>query len=316
MALSLNFYREPINQILTAGNSSVKLVILNRPRKLNSLNHEMVSQILKNLKVYESDSSVKLVILKGNGKGFCAGGDVISVVSSSLTGHWTYPVKFYEKQLILDHLAATYKKPLVCLINGVVMGGGAGLSMNSTFRIVTEKAVFAMPEASLGFFVDVGASYFLSRLPGYFGEFLGLTGARLDGIEMTACGLATHFVHSTKLNALEDALQAITSSNVLTIAALIKTFTEKPTVRRDSPFKRDYNIASHILKRTLSNDFYEGSRAKLFEKDNKPKWEPSKVELVSEEMVDQHFRNINDDEWEPLQLPQRSDPPIIITCRL
>ncbi|XP_025697553.1 3-hydroxyisobutyryl-CoA hydrolase 1 isoform X3 [Arachis hypogaea] len=349
--LSFKFDTQPINQVLSAGNSAVKLVILNRPHKLNSLNYEMVSQILKNLRMYETDSSVKLVILKGNGKGFCAGGDVVSVISSSLTGHWTYPLKFYGKQLILDHLAATYKKPLVSVINGVVMGGGAGLSMNTTFRIVTEKAVFAMPETYIGFFPDVSASYFLSRLPGYFGEYLGLTGARLDGIEMAACGLATHFIHSTKLNALENALQAITSSNVSTVSALIETFTEKPTVKKDSPFKRleiinkcfskgtvediiqslirkgriqnieqclhrDYNIASHLFKRTVSNDFYEGSRAKLFDKDNKPKWEPSKLELVSEEMVEQHFTNITDHAWEPLQLPQRFHSPIITASRL
>ncbi|XP_057762977.1 3-hydroxyisobutyryl-CoA hydrolase 1-like isoform X1 [Arachis stenosperma] len=383
--LSFKFDTQPINQVLSAGNSAVKLVILNRPDKLNSLNYEMVSQILKNLRMYETDSSVKLVILKGNGKGFCAGGDVVSVISSSLTGHWTYPLKFYGKQLILDHLAATYKKPLVSVINGVVMGGGAGLSMNTTFRIVTEKAVFAMPETYIGFFPDVSASYFLSRLPGYFGEYLGLTGARLDGIEMAACGLATHFIHSTKLNALENALQAITSSNVSTVSALIETFTEKPTVKKDSPFKRleiinkcfskgtvediiqslenelengaekmwitialnsmrssspmslkiflksirkgriqnieqclhrDYNIASHLFKRTVSNDFYEGSRAKLFDKDNKPKWEPSKLELVSEEMVGQHFINISDYAWEPLQLPQRFHSPIITASRL
>ncbi|XP_029148863.2 probable 3-hydroxyisobutyryl-CoA hydrolase 2 [Arachis hypogaea] len=337
MALSFKFDTQPINQVLFGGNSSVKLVILNRPHKLNVLNFEMVSQILKNLRMYEDDSSVKLVILK------------------------------------------------VSVINGVVMGGGAGLSMNTTFRIVTEKAVFAMPEAEIGYFPDVGASYFLSRLPGYFGEYLGLTGASLDGIEMAACGLATHFVHSTKLNALENALQAITSSNVSTIAALIETFTEKPTVKTDSPFKRleiinkcfskgtvediiqslenelengaeekwitnalssmhfscpmslkiflksirkgriqnieeclyrDYNIACHLNRRTVSSNFYEGSRAKLFDKDNKPKWEPSKLELVSEKMVDQHFTNITDDTWEPLQLPLRSHSPIITACRL
>ncbi|KAE9588327.1 putative 3-hydroxyisobutyryl-CoA hydrolase [Lupinus albus] len=84
-------------------------------------------------------------------------------------GRWTYPVLFYKKQLTLDHLIATYKKPMVSIIDGAVMGGGgAGLSMNTTFRIVTERAVFAMPEASIGLFPDVGANYFLSRLPGYF----------------------------------------------------------------------------------------------------------------------------------------------------
>ncbi|KAF7813379.1 putative 3-hydroxyisobutyryl-CoA hydrolase 3 [Senna tora] len=158
----------------------------------------------KNLTLYENDPSVKLVTLKANGKAFCAGGDVISV----------------------------------SLINGAVMGGGAGLCMNTTFRIVTEKTVFAMPEASIGLYPDVGASYFLSRLPGYFGEYLGLTGTRLNGAEMAACGLATHFVPSKKLRLLENALQTVTTSDTSIIAAIIHKFTEIAHVKEDSPFRR------------------------------------------------------------------------------
>ncbi|XP_019435834.1 PREDICTED: probable 3-hydroxyisobutyryl-CoA hydrolase 2 [Lupinus angustifolius] len=140
----------------------------------------------------------------------------------TLKGHWTYPVLYYKKQLTLDHLIATYKKPMVSIINGAVMGGGAGLSMNTTFRIVAERAVFAMPEASLRLFPDVGANYFISRLPGYFGEYLGLTGARLHGAEIVARGLATQFVPSMKLHLLENVLQAVTSSNVSPIATLVE----------------------------------------------------------------------------------------------
>ncbi|XP_054785829.1 3-hydroxyisobutyryl-CoA hydrolase 1-like [Prosopis cineraria] len=375
MALSLTFVRE-INQVLFIGNSGVKEVILNRPQKLNSLNHEMVSQMKEGLTLYENEPSVKLVILKANGKAFCAGGDVISVITSSVAGHWTYPASFYKKQLMLDHLIATYKKPMVCLINGVVMGGGAGLSMNTTFRVVTEKTVFAMPEASIGLFPDVGASYFLSRLPGYFGDYLGLTGTRLNGAEMLKCGLATHFVPSKKLNLLENALQSITTADMSTIATLIDKFTDEIAyLKEDSPLRRldtinkcfskgsveeivrslekeievngaekwiadalsyirascptslkiwlrsvregrgqsieqclcrDYNIACHFFRRTVSSDFYEGSRAKLFHKDNKAVWDPPKLELVSEEMVNQYFREVEDDNWDCLQLPHRS----------
>ncbi|XP_028768174.1 3-hydroxyisobutyryl-CoA hydrolase 1-like [Neltuma alba] len=228
----------------------------------------------------------------------------------------------------------------VFLINGVVMGGGAGLSMNTYFRVVTERTVFAMPEASIGLFPDVGASYFLSRLPGYFAEYLGLTGRRLNGEEMVKCGLATHFVPSEKLKLLENALQTVTTSDISTITALIDKFSEVAHLKEDSPLKRldtinkcfskptveeivlslekeievdgaekwiadalnymrescptslkiwlrsvrkgrvqsieqclsrDYNIASHFFRRIVSNDFYEGSRAKLFDKDKKPK---------------------------------------------
>ncbi|XP_028768178.1 probable 3-hydroxyisobutyryl-CoA hydrolase 2 [Neltuma alba] len=226
----------------------------------------------------------------------------------------------------------------VSLINGVVMGGGAGLSMNTSFRVVTERSVFAMPEVSIGLFPDVGASYFLSRLPGYFGEYLGLTGRRLNGAEMVKCGLATHFVPSKSLNLLENALQSLSTSDISTITALIDKFTEIVYLKENSPLKRletinkcfskgtveeiilslekeievdgaekwmtealnymrescptslkiwlrsvregrvqsieeclkrDYNISCHFLRRTVNNDFYEGSRAKLFDKDNK-----------------------------------------------
>ncbi|XP_068503033.1 probable 3-hydroxyisobutyryl-CoA hydrolase 3 isoform X2 [Phaseolus vulgaris] len=343
MAPTLNFDREQ-NQVLFTGNSCVKVVILNRPQKLNSLNHEMICQITSNLELYENDPLVQLVILKSNGKAFCAGGDVVSVITCSLVGHWTYAASFFKKLLTLDHLVATYKKPTVSLINGVVMGGGAGLSVPTRFRVVTEKAIFAMPEASIGHFPDVGANYFLSRLPGYFGEYLGLTGAQLDGAEIAACGLATHFVPSIKLESLENALQVLNSPNVSTISALIKTFAEKPNVREDSPF-RSLEVINKCFSKETVEEIIEslehelqigaekwitnalsymrsscpislkiflklGSRAKLFHKDNKPKWEPSKLELVDEEMVNQYFGNINDVEWEHLRFSDRSNSQI------
>ncbi|KAI9087863.1 hypothetical protein K1719_030193 [Acacia pycnantha] len=378
MAIRLNFARET-NQVLFAGNPIVKEVILNRPYKLNTLNYEMISQMTQNLTLYENVPSVKLVILKANGKAFCAGGDLVSVIASSIAGHWSLIIPYYKKLLTLNYLIATYKQPVVSLINGTVMGAGAGLSMNTTFKVVTENAVFAMPEASIGLFPDVGASYFLSRLPGYFGEYLGLTGRHLNGAEMVECGLATHFVPSMKLNLLENAMQSITTSDTSAIAAVIDNFTEVAFFKEESPlsrldtinkcfskgtveeiilslekememkgaekwitdalsymrtscptslkiwlrsvregrwqsmeqcFSRDHNIFSHFIRRTVSNDFYEGTRAKLIDKDNKPKWDPSKLELVSEEIVDQYFRRFESDEnWECLQLPHRSNMP-------
>ncbi|KAL6327518.1 hypothetical protein AAG906_021604 [Vitis piasezkii] len=120
-------------------------MILNRPQKLNSLTYEMISQISRNLEVYENDHLVKILILKGQGKAFCAGGDVIGMHLSIINGHWSFGARFYKKQLTLDYLIATSTKPLVSLINGIVMGGGAGLSMNSMFRVVTENSVLIYP---------------------------------------------------------------------------------------------------------------------------------------------------------------------------
>ncbi|XP_042404816.1 probable 3-hydroxyisobutyryl-CoA hydrolase 3 [Zingiber officinale] len=184
------------DQVLVEGNSHVRTVILNRPLKFNALNYQMVLQLSEEFQKLENDPAVKLVIVKANGKVFCAGGDVIEYYRCSLTGEWALATQIYQKQLTLDYLVATYTMPLVFLINGAVMGGGAGLSMNARYRVVTENTVFAMPEAAIGYYPDVGASYFLSKLPGFLGEYLGLTGARLNGAEMVACGLATHFVRS------------------------------------------------------------------------------------------------------------------------
>ncbi|XP_059649336.1 probable 3-hydroxyisobutyryl-CoA hydrolase 3 isoform X2 [Cornus florida] len=343
---SYNSFDDPngdLNQVLFEANSCVLKVALNRPEKLNCLTYGMISQMEKTLKAYESDPSVRIVILKGKGKAFCAGGDVVRVIQFVKAGHWSFGASYYRKQLTLDYLLATYKKPLV----------------------------FAMPEASIGLFPDVGASHFLSRLPGHFGEYLGLTGARLDGAEMLACGLVTHFVLSKDLQALEDALCDVVSSDTSTISEVINKFTHKAHIKPDSSYKRleiinkcfsnktveeillaleieasigaekwvvnairymklasptslkvclrsirqgrtlklesclisDYIVASHMLGRTVNADFFEGSRAMLFDKDRNPKWQPPQLEQVSEEMVDQFFAKVDDDDWQTLKLP-------------
>ncbi|XP_077235282.1 3-hydroxyisobutyryl-CoA hydrolase 1-like isoform X2 [Tasmannia lanceolata] len=363
------------DQILKEEKHRARILILNRPKKFNALSYNMISLLLKNFKAYE-DSNVRLVILKGKGKSFCAGGDAVAIAHTAVAGHWSLGIKIYEKQLKLNYVMATFKKSQVSLINGIVMGGGAGISMHGRFRVVTENAVFAMPETSLGLFPDVGASYFLSRLPGFFGEYVGLTGARLDGTEMLACGLATHFVFAKDLPMLEEALVKMDSLDPAVVCAIIDVFAQKPPLKKNSAFLsleiisrhfskgtveeilsaleheaesvttewilaaiqwlkaaspsslkislrsiregrvqeinqcliRDYRMASHSLRRTVNNDFFEGCRAILFDKDKQPKWNPSKLELVTKEMVDQYFAKVDDEDWEDLQLPATSGP--------
>ncbi|WCJ24272.1 3-hydroxyisobutyryl-CoA hydrolase mitochondrial [Euphorbia peplus] len=373
MASQYNINRH-FNQVLLEGDSLCKTVILNRPDKLNSLNSGMIFQLLYHLRAIEMDSTVKFVILKGNGRAFCAGGDVVAIVNSMLSGHWSYGARFYQKQFNLDYLLATYKKPLLSLIDGIVMGGGAGLSLHGRFKIVTEKTIFAMPEVAIGLFPDCGASHFLSRLPGHFGEYLGLTGARLDGIEMLHCGLATHFVFSKDLVLMENALKDLKSSDITSINQILNNFAQKPIIKEKSCLKRleiinicfskdtveeilvaleedvqnkaeswitaaiksiksgsptslkitlrsiregrteslsqclirEYTLCCNILRATATNDFYEGARAMLFDKDKKPKWEPSKLELVDFNTVDICFSGIEEDDWKYLQLPVRN----------
>ncbi|KAI6679247.1 hypothetical protein NL676_033128 [Syzygium grande] len=284
---SIELFRRDLAErpVLFEEHSGVRKVILNRPSKLNSLTLEMISQMFSKLKIYEDDPTVNVVILKGNGKAFCAGGDVFQNICSMLTGHWSFGASFYKKQLTLDHLIATYQKPLVCLINGVVMGGGAGLSMHARFRVVTEKTVFAMPEAVLGIFPDVGASHFLSKLPGYFGEYLGLTGARVDGETMLACGLATHFVFSKEKELLDnlaenwiiEAVNSMKSASPTSLKISLRSIREGRGQTIEQCLARDYTVYCNVVRRKITNDYYEGSRAIFFDKDKRPKWEPPKL---------------------------------------
>uniref|UniRef100_A0A0D3HT27 3-hydroxyisobutyryl-CoA hydrolase n=1 Tax=Oryza barthii TaxID=65489 RepID=A0A0D3HT27_9ORYZ len=185
-----------MSQVLVEANGVTRTLVLNRPKQLNALSSEMITCFLRCFTAYEEDDGVKLLIVKGKGRAFCAGGDVAAVVRSINNDSWKYGAHFFRNEFLLNYIIATYSKPQVSLLTGIVMGGGAGVSIHGRFRVVTDSTVFAMPETALGLFPDIGASYFLSRLPGFYGEYVGITGVRLDAAEMLACGLATHFVSS------------------------------------------------------------------------------------------------------------------------
>ncbi|CAN7137215.1 unnamed protein product [Brassica rapa subsp. narinosa] len=230
---------EPHSQVLVEETSSVRILTLNRPKHLNALSLNMITRLLQLFLAYEEDPSVKLVILKGQGRAFCAGGDVPAIVRDIRLGKWRRSADFMSLGYNLHYVMATYCKAQVSILNGIVMGGGVGVCVHGRFRIATENTVFAMPETSLGIFPDVGASYFLSRLPGFFGEYVGLTGARLDGAEMLACGLATHFVPSTRLTALEADLCRVGSSDPVTYAStILDAYTQHPHPKQKSACHR------------------------------------------------------------------------------
>ncbi|CAK7349253.1 unnamed protein product [Dovyalis caffra] len=311
-----------LDQVLVEDNSFSKTLILNRPKQLNALSYQMVSRLLELFLAYEGDPNVKFLILKGSGRAFCAGGDVAAVVRDISKDHWKSGAEYFCKEFTLNYILATYTKPQVSILNGIVMGGGAGASIHGRFRVATENSVFAMPETALGLFPDVGASYFLSRLPGFFGEYVGLTGARLDGAEMLACGLATHFVPSAKLPLLEEGLIKLDSSDPAAISAIIDGCSERPYLKEKSAYHREgrlqgvgqclvreYRMVCHVMRGKLSKDFFEGCRAILLEKDKNPKWEPSQWDLVSDAMVEEYFSKVDDQEWEDLKLPARFNLP-------
>ncbi|KAL5343133.1 ClpP/crotonase-like domain-containing protein [Aspergillus crustosus] len=190
----------------------VRLVELNRPKKLNSLNGSMVRKILPRLKEWEKSQLANVVLLSGAGsKALCAGGDVAALALQNETGPdgQQASTDFFGLEYKLDHVIATYSKPFVSVMDGITMGGGVGLSVHAPFRIATERTVFAMPETTIGFFPDVGGSFFLPRLDGELGTYLALTSERLAGVQALYAGVATHYFHSSALGNLTARLSEL-----------------------------------------------------------------------------------------------------------
>ena len=173
---------------------------LNRPKAIHALTAEMDHAMTVALVEWQNDDAVKAIIVDhSEGRGFCSGGDVAFLRNSALTDNGASGIKFFHDEYQLNHLMFAYAKPIVAFIDGITMGGGVGISQPARFRVATEHTRFAMPETGIGLFPDVGGGWFLARLPGRMGQFLALTGARLDGAECLWTGLATHYLPSEML---------------------------------------------------------------------------------------------------------------------
>ncbi|PQE05545.1 enoyl- hydratase isomerase protein [Rutstroemia sp. NJR-2017a BBW] len=197
----------------------IRTIELNRPAKLHSLNGSMIRKIVPRLQEWAKSDMANVIIIKGASpretegekplpKAFCAGGDVAALAIDNKEGPegQQRSADYFALEYKLDHLIATYTKPYIAFLDGVTMGGGVGLSVHAPFRIATERTVFAMPETTIGFFPDVGASFFLPRMAGAVGTYLALTSERLKGVNAFYAGIATHYVHSTSLPGLEKRL--------------------------------------------------------------------------------------------------------------
>ncbi len=193
--------------VITRKVGQIGRITLNRPKALNALNQEMVEAMTAALLEWRGDDSVKAVVVDGEGeKGFCAGGDIRMLAESGKAEDgraWT----FWRDEYQLNTLIQEYPKPYVALIDGITMGGGVGISVHGDFRVAGDRTLFAMPETGIGFHPDVGGAYFLPRLAGELGAWMGLTGARLKTADCIAAGLATHYVSSDKQADLIAALE-------------------------------------------------------------------------------------------------------------
>ncbi len=196
-------------EVLSEVRNHIGYLTLNRPAGLNAITLDMVRLMTTRLQAWADDPLVYAIVLRGSGdKAFCAGGDIRSLYDSFKAGdtlHEDFFVEEYALDLILHH----YPKPVLALMDGFVLGGGMGLVQGADLRVVTERSRLAMPEVAIGYFPDVGGSYFLPRIPGELGIYLGVTGVQIRAADALYCGLADWYLDSTRLTELAQRLDSL-----------------------------------------------------------------------------------------------------------
>ncbi len=326
------------------------VIVLNRPKALNALTLTMVRLMAAALDAWQDDPFVTRVVVCGAGdKAFCAGGDIRRLYEFGRAGDHAQQLTFWREEYQLNERIRTYPKPVVALIDGIVMGGGVGVSINASHRVAGERFSFAMPEVGIGFFPDVGGTYFLPRLAHRSGVYFALTGLRADAGDALAFGLAQTFVPSGAFGALAAALEsdddagatlarfaarpppsalmaeadgleacfspdsresilaaleaaeargfafaaparaAMQGKSPTSQALALRQMALGPKVDFDEALRIEYRIVSRICR---GRDFYEGVRAVIVDKDNRPVWSapPSATE------VDAYLATLGDDE--------------------
>ena len=339
------------NDVLFRREGAVGRITLNRPKALNALTEAMCTAMLGQLRLWASDSNVRAVVIDAiPGKAFCAGGDVRAIHDAGKKGDGSV-MNFFRTEYGMNAKIHRFPKPYIALIDGFAFGGGCGVSMHGSHRIASENAVFAMPETVIGLFPDIGATFFLNRLPGQIGLYLALTGLRIGRADAIACGLATHHVASQGLAELfarlvegepPDAIlaqlnaapsgpaemmehrevidRAFVASSVEDIlgrletegawgretVALLKTRSPtslKVTFRQmregvvldfESCQRMEYRIMARMME---GPDFYEGVRAALIDKDQKPRWVPGRLDKVTDGDIDRFFAPLDGREF-------------------
>jgi enoyl-CoA hydratase len=198
----------PVDEVLFDRRGHLGVITLNRPRAVNALTAGMVAAMLERLAAWENDDGVAAVLVQGAGeRGLCAGGDIVAIYRDILTGG-EETAHFWEAEYRLNSLISRYPKPYVALMDGLVLGGGVGISAHGSVRIVTERTRTGMPETTIGFVPDVGGTLLLARAPGETGTHAALTGAHLSAADALFLGLADHFVPSGRLPELAGELES------------------------------------------------------------------------------------------------------------
>lgn len=332
---------------------SAGIISLNRPRALNSLTIGMVRAIHSALDAFEHDPAIATVVILGEGeRGFCAGGDIRALYES---GRARSPdaQTFWREEFALTYRIARFPKPYIAFMDGITMGGGVGISTYGRHRVVTERTRLAMPETGIGYFPDVGASWFLPRMPGETGTWIGLTGLDINSADAIYTGLADVQIQSARLPELLEAIAGLSlSSGSGACDTILKTYRsdivvpgpveqnrslidrtfafnsmeeifsaliDEPCFFAAETFRvlsgrspkslkltlrlireggqsdslaeclnRELNACSEVLN---NQDFYEGVRAAVVDKDRTPRWSPKHIDEVTQDMIDPFFRS-------------------------
>jgi len=341
------------SEVLFDRQGAAGIVTLNRPSALNALTHNMVRLLAAKLDAWKTDNAVTRIVIRANGeRAFCAGGDLREV---AVKGREKEALVFFRNEYLLNTSIKRYPKPYISLIDGIVMGGGVGISIHGSHRVAGDKFIFAMPEVGIGFFPDVGATWMLPRLKGEVGTFCALTGERLKAADGVGLGVATHRISSLRFPELLEALcghvsvdailaafaEPVANGELMVRRAIIDRLFAGSTIedilagldreaksdsadaewvgmhaaaiRRKSPtsvrialeqmrrgkkwsfeecMKAEFRIVSRVL---YENDFYEGVRAVIVDKDNKPRWNPPTLAEVSIDAVEKHFAPLGEE---------------------
>lgn len=343
-------------EVICEKRGQVGLVTLNRPRALNALTLTMVREMRRALDAWADDASVTRVVVRGAGeKAFCAGGDIRRLTEMLKADERDEALAFWREEYQLNIRIKRYPKPYISLIDGIVMGGGVGISLHGSHRVAGDRYLFAMPEVGIGFFPDVGATYALPRLPGETGMYLALTGDRVKRADAMVLGLATHSATSEGMDQLvqdlisgapvEAALakaasdlgpaplaahrdtidicfsagslgevfqrldEAAASGSEFAAKTVAGMRAKSPTsmaiafeqLRRgaamdfEEAMRTEFRIVSRIGD---GQDFYEGVRAVLIDKDNQPRWQPATLKDVRQEAIERHFASLGENDLE------------------
>lgn len=353
----MSLYQEVLFEEISGTGGNLGLMTLNRVDVLNSLNHAMVQAMYAQLQTWATADHIKAVVIKAaEGRAFCAGGDLRLTYERCKAKNGPSMSGFFRDEYHLNRCIFHYPKPYIALLDGITMGGGVGISMHGSHRVATDRLLFAMPETGIGFFPDVGGTYFLPRLVGKVGFYLGLTGARIASDDCVALGIAeqkvaredlpiliqalakqafrdnakatvSHVIEQFKVasqpspltlqqTVIDDCFSATTVENIVLQLqqsnsqigkdAVIAMAKKSPSSLKitllalqrgknldfDACMRDEYRLVSRFLE---GHDFIEGIRALIIDKDQKPKWDPSRLEEVKPSLIEKYFSPLNEE---------------------